>query len=162
MRLSIPRTLAVLAILAVASSVARAQAPAPTTSADPAKAALLHELLVRTHAVEQSMSVLDATIASQRAVPSRIPAVFWDRFQARAHARQDELEAMIAAVYDRHFTTDELRQLLAFYDTPVGKKLLTTLPTIVQESMAAGREWGGRLGAAVGQELTAEGVRLEP
>lgn len=162
MRRSISRSLVLLAGLIVVSSVAGAQAPSPTPTGDSAKAALIHDLLTRTRAVEQAMAMLDASIAAQRGVPSRIPAIFWDRFQARAHARQAELEAMIAAIYDRHFTTDDLRQLLAFYDTPVGKKLLATLPTITQESVAAGREWGGKLGAAVGEELTAEGVRLTP
>lgn len=161
MRPRISRLLVLLAGMMV-TSVAGAQAPSVKNPGDSVKAALIHDLLTRTRAVEQAMAMLDASIAAQRGVPSRIPAIFWDRFQARAHARQAELESMIAAVYDRHFTADDLRQMLAFYDTPVGKKLLATLPTVTQESMAAGREWGGKLGAAVGEELTAEGVRLTP
>jgi hypothetical protein len=37
------------------------------------------------------------------------------------------------AIYARHFTTDELHQLLAFYKTPLGDKTLTEMPKIMGE-----------------------------
>jgi len=40
------------------------------------------------------------------------------------------------AIYARHFSADELRQLLAFYHTPIGAKALRELPQITAEVMA--------------------------
>lgn len=39
------------------------------------------------------------------------------------------------AIYARHFTAPELRQLTAFYGTPVGQKALKEMPQIMAEAM---------------------------
>jgi hypothetical protein len=39
-------------------------------------------------------------------------------------------------VYARHFTAAELREMLAFYRTPVGQKSLSVLPQVMSEIMA--------------------------
>jgi hypothetical protein len=39
-------------------------------------------------------------------------------------------------VYAHHFTAGELRQLIAFYQTPVGKKTISVLPQVMTEVMA--------------------------
>lgn len=35
--------------------------------------------------------------------------------------------------------------LIAFYKTPLGRKLIRTMPVVIQESMAAGQQWGASL-----------------
>jgi hypothetical protein len=42
------------------------------------------------------------------------------------------------------------------YASPVGKRLLATLPKITKESMAIGMEWGKRVGAQIEREAEAE------
>lgn len=61
------------------------------------------------------------------------------------NSRINEITDQMAGVYARTFTVDEMRQLIAFYQTPVGQKLLEKLPTLVQESMSIGQAWGRRL-----------------
>jgi hypothetical protein len=39
------------------------------------------------------------------------------------------------ALYARYFTADELRQLLAFYHTPVGEKAMRTMPRLTAEAL---------------------------
>lgn len=39
------------------------------------------------------------------------------------------------AIYARHFTASELRELLAFYRSPIGEKSLRVLPQITAETM---------------------------
>lgn len=39
-------------------------------------------------------------------------------------------------IYAQHFTADELRQLLAFYKTPLGSKVLTEVPKVMGEYTA--------------------------
>ena len=51
----------------------------------------------------------------------------------------DYISAVMAdapAIYARHFSAAELRELLAFYHTPVGEKSLRELPQIGAEAMA--------------------------
>ena len=164
--MSRPSRLALVALALLAAPVqARAQAAATTPAspiADPEKHRLIQDMLARTKAVELAMQTIEGSVAQQRLANPRIPAVFWDRFLTRARAGRGEFEGLMAGIWDRHFTTDEVRQLLAFYDTPLGKKLLASTPAITQESMLAGQQWGQRIGAAVGAELDAEGVKLAP
>jgi hypothetical protein len=47
----------------------------------------------------------------------------------------DELIAETAPLYARHFSVAEIKQMAAFYKTPVGKKMLALTPQIMGESM---------------------------
>lgn len=48
-------------------------------------------------------------------------------------------------LYHRQFTHEEIKGLLAFYQSPLGKKVAQTLPALTQESMKLGQEWGEAL-----------------
>ncbi|ABK38947.1 DUF2059 domain-containing protein [Aeromonas hydrophila] len=50
----------------------------------------------------------------------------------------------VAAIYRKHFTEAELKQLIAFYQSPVGKKSLDTMPAIFQESSLVGQSLAER------------------
>jgi hypothetical protein len=52
----------------------------------------------------------------------------------------DEMLRASAQIYARHFTVDELHQIAAFYKTPVGTKMLATMPQLMAESMQAGQQ----------------------
>jgi hypothetical protein len=52
------------------------------------------------------------------------------------------------ASYGRHRhrgRPGELRELIRFYETPLGQKMIAELPALTRESMAAGQELGRRL-----------------
>jgi hypothetical protein len=59
----------------------------------------------------------------------------------------DDIKPQLAAIYVREFSEDELRQLLAFYRTPVGAKTLSRFPVIMAE--------GGRIGQAYAESKQA-------
>jgi hypothetical protein len=50
----------------------------------------------------------------------------------------DEMINAIVPIYQRHFTTADLDELIRFYSSPVGQKLLHEQPQLLQESMRAG------------------------
>lgn len=68
-------------------------------------------------------------------------------------------------VYDKHFTHKEIKELLAFYESPIGKKVIQTLPQVTSESMAIGQRWGESLGPEIETRifnaLTKEGLLPE-
>ena len=139
-----------------ASAPARAQAP------DSTKLALIHQVLAMTHGIDLAVSAIETTVPAQRAANPRIPAVFWDRFLVEVRNRRPEFESLMVDVYDHHFSTDELRQLIAFYQSPIGQKMISESPAVMQESMQAGRQWGGRIGQMVATQLQSEGVQVGP
>ena len=52
---------------------------------------------------------------------------------------------VVYPIYHKFFTLEELNGLLAFYKTPLGRKLIVAMPQLLQESMAAGQKWGETL-----------------
>jgi uncharacterized protein len=150
------RMLVIAALLATAAAALRAQAPKTTT--DPAKLALIRQILDVTKAADQMLIGMEATIPAQRASNPAIPAVFWDRFIARAREQRGALVDSLVPIYDRNFTTADLGELLKFYQSPAGKRFITAMPNIARESIEAGQRWGFVLGQEVGEQLRREGV----
>jgi hypothetical protein len=56
--------------------------------------------------------------------------------------RQPEVVGIMATTYASHFTEAELQDLITFYRSPTGKKLVTELPGVLEESFKRAREWG--------------------
>jgi uncharacterized protein len=60
-------------------------------------------------------------------------------------AHQSELTNDIIDVWARAFTIDDLKALEVFYKTPLGQKLIQTLPAVTQQGVQAGQSWGQRV-----------------
>lgn len=59
--------------------------------------------------------------------------------------RFDELTAEVARLYAIHFTEAELKDLLAFYKSPVGMKLISEQPKIGEEGLRFAQNWANQL-----------------
>lgn len=55
------------------------------------------------------------------------------------------LVEQVIPIYHRHLTHGEIRELIAFYETPIGRKTIAIMPQVVAESMQAGQRWGQAL-----------------
>jgi len=53
-----------------------------------------------------------------------------------------DLQKMLVPVYKSHFTPEEVKAIIAFYETPVGKKLAEQSPLITGEAMQITQQWG--------------------
>jgi hypothetical protein len=76
--------------------------------------------------------------------------------QERMMARLNELEGSIVAVYAGNFSAAELHDLIVFYKTPTGQKLLEKTPLIAQQTMAAGRKFGEVAGVEAQKQMVDE------
>jgi hypothetical protein len=127
---------AVLAIFVALVSTAQAD-PAPDE-----KTAVVREI-IRVTGAEQIGAQMSATLIGQlkQSFPT-VPDEIWTEFLAS----MDPAEAteLMIPVYSKHFTIGELRELLAFYSTPLGRKLIAEMPAVMQESTLIGSEWGRR------------------
>ena len=56
-----------------------------------------------------------------------------------------ELSDEVAKLYATNFTEPELKAILAFYQSPAGKKLLTQQPKVVDASMNFAQGWANKL-----------------
>lgn len=75
------------------------------------------------------------------------PALGKDLSTAAAKLRADfaprvsEINDEIAKAYASHFTESELKELLAFYKSPIGRKMTLEEPKAIQEGMVFAQEW---------------------
>jgi hypothetical protein len=56
--------------------------------------------------------------------------------------RYPELLPKMVQAYARVLTPDDVKQLLAFYETPLGRRLIQVTPALSQAGAQAGQEWG--------------------
>lgn len=47
----------------------------------------------------------------------------------------------IISIYNSHFTHQEIRDWLLFYESPLGKKINSTMPSVMEESNFAYQQW---------------------
>lgn len=77
---------------------------------------------------------------------------------------RDALSEMMYPIYGSRFSEEELKELVVFYKTPLGKKLIRNLPAIAQEGMQAGQKLGQSLGPKIQHRILArlrsEGVKI--
>lgn len=59
--------------------------------------------------------------------------------------RLDELNVEMARLYATRFTGSELKEVLAFYTSPTGKKMLNEQPQIADMSLKFAQEWANKL-----------------
>jgi hypothetical protein len=149
-----------IALCLIGSGPAAAQtATAPTQDA----LAAARELVVVMRSTDQVKQILPSIIQALRpAVVQGRPQVEKD-FDAfvpalldNMNARTSELVELIALIYARNFTAEEMRGMMAFYRTSLGQKLLQKMPAIAQESLTAGQAWGRQVGAEVQSRMIEE------
>jgi len=69
--------------------------------------------------------------------------------QKKYAPRVDELLDATARIYANHFTEQELKDLLAFYKSPLGQKTLVEEPKVLEEAMINAGDWGDSLSQEV-------------
>jgi hypothetical protein len=70
--------------------------------------------------------------------------------------KRAELLDMIARTYAKHFTEQELKDIVAFYKTPAGKKMIAQEPAAIQESLTAAQTWANEFSDVVLQRFRTE------
>jgi uncharacterized protein len=75
-------------------------------------------------------------------------------------SRQAELNNEVAKVYASRFTEKEIKDLLAFYQSPLGRKLITEEPKALDQSMTYAQDWARRLSDEVVVKMRAEMKKL--
>lgn len=89
-------------------------------------------------------------------IPERVVAVMERElmlFFAEKMSAPGGLIEQTIPIYEKHFTHQEIRELIAFYQTPVGKKAIAVLPQVMSDSMEAGQRWGQSLGPEIEQRI---------
>lgn len=94
--------------------------------------------------VLKMMEVSGANASQEELIKNQIlPMVAEEK---RADLKKDvqavfgEINSDVADLYMKKFTHDEVKEILKFYESPVGKKMSEVTPEITSESMKAGEK----------------------
>ena len=112
------------------------------------KIAELLETMGSTHAMKTSFEYM---INYYKQNNPQISSEYW--VNASKHVDYNELVKKLVPVYSKHFTEQEIVDLLNFYNTSTGKKMIEKMPAILEESMEIGRKWGIELAQKIEKEI---------
>lgn len=137
----------------------------PTVKAEqaitPTKRALIKELLTITNADKTSNQIWDAMLSQMEAnLPTMISQMMKDQPSLQGQEQQQKVselsqrifkrykellqqrinmaeivEQVNYPIFNKYYTENELKDLIAFYKTPTGKKAISVMPQIASESM---------------------------
>lgn len=155
--------------------VLSAMAPLPAAAGEelsPETRADIERLLEMTDALaagkQMGMAMSDAISASLKQARPDIPQQALDALREEVGAVMEEnmpaFREITVHIYGKYFTGPEIREMIAFYSTPVGRKSVRVMPTMFQESLEAGKLWGQSLGPVIEERVRArlkrEGVEI--
>ncbi len=138
-----------------------AKSPAPMPVVD-AKAKNIRRLLELNGVVSKELNSIDPIFENFHRVAPQVPLKIWEELKKefRTEYNADTIVALYVPIYSAHFTDAELKQLINFYQSPLGQKLIRETPEIEVEAFAAGLERGQKLGARIRDRLQALGYNL--
>ena len=132
-----------LSILCAVSASARAQAPA-----DPAKIAQIHRLLEVMDIANNVAQVTPGSIPDLEKLTDSLltwpgaPPEVLERAKKRQQLSREIMLAkfhdvdfvdLLVPIYDTHYSLDDINALIAFYQTPTGRRTLEVQPLITSE-----------------------------
>jgi hypothetical protein len=146
--------LGVLNLTSLAQS-ASSQSPAAPAEDKDAKRAEIRQLIELTGAAKVSADVMQQIIGPIRNGFPEVPPEFWDNFTKEIRA--EELVDLVVPLYDRYYTRQEIHELTAFYQSPVGQKTVRVLPKLSAEAISIGQDWGRTVAERAMKRLKQQG-----
>jgi len=146
------------AVGVVALCVSSAAAQEPLTEA---KRADILQLMQMTGSGQLGLQFGDAMVTAftenmkkvRPDIPPRMIEIVRDEVSKLLQQQIGVLIEQVVPIYHQQFTHEEIKGLLQFYGTPVGRKVIQAMPTILQQSMAAGQAWGRSLAPTIEARL---------
>jgi uncharacterized protein len=146
------RTRTCLLLVAVISSAALQSQVALQTNTI-ASEEVARKLIEANGGIETFRGLIDQYKEQLQKLRPDVPTEFWNAFFAATNLN-DMIDFAIP-IYQKHFTQDEIKRMIAFKESPLGKKMNHEMPEITKELAIAGQRWGEKLGQRIQAELDA-------
>lgn len=78
-------------------------------------------------------------------MPKKIEYAISNAVQQVMLEHAPELEKMIVPLYDKHYTHSEIKELIKFFSTPIGKKYSIVAELLMQDMMPIAQKWGEKI-----------------
>lgn len=111
--------------------------------------------LAKQMAAASAAQIVDVVRKVRPDIPQRALDVIPAEVQYVFEANMDSFVEAIIPVYHKHYTGKEIKELLRFYSTDLGRKTIQVMPALMNDSMRVGQKWGESLGPAIEQRINA-------
>jgi hypothetical protein len=149
-RIAVAATLACGSLLVVSAPGAAQQKPSPAALAAAKELLVLKKgdvyfNLIPDGVVEKVKSVFIPTNPNLGKELNEVAA----KLKKYYEPKRAELLNEVARLYAERFSEQELKALIAFYKSPVGRKMVTDEPQIIDQSVRYAENWGDNLSGDV-------------
>lgn len=115
----------------------------------------IKKLLELTGAKKLGVQVAQTLVNSFKESGTTAPDDFWNKFLKEMDS--DTLIKMTVPIYEKYYSDKEIMQLIDFYKSEIGKKVVQVTPMIMQESMQLGKIWGKDIAEKLQSRLREKG-----
>lgn len=144
-----------LCLFALSSVFATAQDTETASTEDPAMVEAVNQFIEASGAWSSYEIVVNQMIDMQMKGNANIDPEFTEKFRLEMmNFGKEELGKMMVPIYSKYFTPAEMQEIVAFYQTPIGKKLAEKTPLITQESMMGGQQLGQKIATKILNEMS--------
>jgi uncharacterized protein len=140
---------AVGAVFPVVPAVAQDR-PAP---ADSLKRTAIRRLLAVQRTDSLMLAGVEQGLALQPASPG-MPPGFVDSLRARIRRDVPQFIERLVPVYDSLYSADEINELLAFYQTRLGQRVIETQPRLMDSILLLSQQWAMEIAGRVLVDLS--------
>ena len=123
----------------------------PQAAGSEAKRQDIRKLMELTGAAKVGQQIAAQMIPMFKQGNPQVPQKFWDDVMKEFDTKS--MIDLIVPIYDKHLTHDDVKGLIAFYQSPLGRKMTGVMPQIAQESMQVGQQWGMQIAQRVQKRL---------
>jgi hypothetical protein len=78
------------------------------------------------------------------------------KLRAELAPKREEVIGQIARLYAQHFTEAEMKEAIAFYKTPTGKKFVSQEPAVIDQGLKDAEQWAKTMSTEVMARFRAE------
>jgi pyruvate-formate lyase-activating enzyme len=115
----------------------------------------IQKLLELSGAGKVGIQVINQMMTGYKSTYSHASQQFWDDFKKEVKA--EDIVNLVIPVYEKHYSEQDIEQLIIFYKSPIGQKTIAVTPLITHESMIAGQKLGTEIGKKVIEKLKENG-----
>lgn len=117
----------------------------------------IRALIKLTGADEIGYELMSSVVGQFKEALPEVPDGIWDDLLADKQSLVDAMNQITIDVYVKHLTHEDIKGLIAFYSSPLGEKLIRTLPAINQENLRLGQKWGHEYAKRIQAQLERAG-----
>lgn len=137
--------------------------PSAARADDASRLKLARDVVETAHAADNMRALMPTFMAQMRQIivqggngDTKQVDTYVERFQKRFTDGVPSFVELVAAVYAREFSEEDLGNLLIFYRSPTGQHLLGKQTVIAQGMIATGQKWGQSIAQQVLDEMQAD------